>query len=105
MEPLKTDTLRDEQNCPSYRGVRLIEVIFNRNRPSLGHLKVSVLERCPSYRMSVLRGFTVYGIFPWYTPTLFERREMLPPGNVYRWAFMVQTLKTTVEVRMLTILP
>ena len=59
MEPPKTDTLRDEQKCPSYRGVRLIEVIFNRNRP-LGHLKVSVLERCPSYGMSVLRGFTVF---------------------------------------------
>ena len=58
VEPLKTNTLRDEQKCPSYRGVRLIEVIFNRNRP-LGHLKVSVLERCPSYGMSVLRGFTV----------------------------------------------
>ena len=58
VEPLRTDTLRNGQKCPSYRGVRLIEVIFNRNRP-LGHLKVSVLERCPSYGMSVLRGFTV----------------------------------------------
>ena len=36
VKPLKTDTPRDEQKCPSYRGVRLIEVIFNRNLP-LGH--------------------------------------------------------------------
>ena len=54
VKPLKTD----KQKCPSYRGVRLIKVIFNRNRP-LEHLKVSVLESCPSYGMSVLRGFTV----------------------------------------------
>ena len=53
VEPLKTDTLLDEHKCPSYRGVSLIEVIFNRNCP-LGHFKVSVLERCPSYGMSVL---------------------------------------------------
>ena len=36
VKPLNTDTPRDEQKCPSYRGVRLIEVIFNRNLP-LGH--------------------------------------------------------------------
>ena len=58
VKPLKTDTPRDEQKCPSYRGVRLIEVIFSRNLP-LGHVEVSVLGRCPSYGMSVLRGFTV----------------------------------------------
>ena len=33
VKPLKTDTPREEQKCPSYRGVRLIEVIFNRNLP------------------------------------------------------------------------
>ena len=27
VEPLKMETLRDEQKCPSYRGVRLIEAI------------------------------------------------------------------------------
>ena len=31
VEPLKTDTPRDKYKCPSYRGVRLMEVIFNRN--------------------------------------------------------------------------
>ena len=33
VKPLKTDTPRDKQKYPSYRGVRLIEVIFNRNFP------------------------------------------------------------------------
>ena len=27
VEPLKTDTPRDRPKCPSYRGVRLIEVL------------------------------------------------------------------------------
>ena len=36
VEPLNTETLWDEQKCPSHRGVRLIGVIFNRNIP-LGH--------------------------------------------------------------------
>ena len=58
VEPVETDTVRDEQKCPSYRRVRLIEVIFNRNCP-LRHLKLSVLERCPSYGLSILRGFTL----------------------------------------------
>ena len=31
VEPLKTDTPRDKYKCSSYRGVRLMEVIFNRN--------------------------------------------------------------------------
>ena len=57
-EPLKTDIPRDKYKCPSYRGVRLMEVISNRNH-LFGQWKVSVLERCPSYGMSVLRGFTV----------------------------------------------
>ena len=43
-------------NC--YRGVRLIEVIFNRKH-LLEQSKVSVFERCLSYGMSVMRGFTV----------------------------------------------
>ena len=55
---VKTDTPRDEQHFPSYGGVRLIEVIFNRNL-SLEQLYVSFLGRCPSYGMSVLSGFTV----------------------------------------------
>ena len=36
-----------------------MEVIFNRKH-LLGQSKVSVLERCPSYGMSVLRGFTAF---------------------------------------------
>ena len=36
-----------------------MEVIFNRKH-LLGQSKVSVLERCPSYGMSVLKGFTVF---------------------------------------------
>ena len=73
VEPLKTDTPRDKYKCPSYRGVRLMEVIFNRNH-LLGQWKVSVLERCPSYGMSVLRGFTVYASA---TFTLFR--------NIFKW--------------------
>ena len=53
------------EKCPSYRGVRLtnvrlIEVFYEKHTYGLpAHVKVSVLERCPSYGMSVLRGFTV----------------------------------------------
>ena len=36
VKPLKTDTRRDEQKFLSYKGFRLIEVIFNRKLP-LGH--------------------------------------------------------------------
>ena len=42
VESLKTDTLRDKQKCPSYRGVRLVEVIYNTNH-TLIHWQVSVL--------------------------------------------------------------
>ena len=31
VESLTTETHRDKYNSPSYRGVRLMEVIFNRN--------------------------------------------------------------------------
>ena len=58
VEHLKTGTPRGEQKCPSYRGVRLIEVIFNRN-PLLGHEEVSVLLRCPSYDSSSYSGFSM----------------------------------------------
>ena len=38
---------------------RLIEDFYVKHTYYLpGHVKVSVLERCPSYGMSVLRGFT-----------------------------------------------
>ena len=36
VKPLKTDTPPDKLQCPSYRSVRLIELIFTRNNP-LGH--------------------------------------------------------------------
>ena len=53
------------EKCPSYRGVRLtivrlIEVFYEKHTYVLpGQVEVSVSERCPSYGMSVLRGFTV----------------------------------------------
>ena len=51
------------EKCPSYRGVRLTIVrlieVFLHTYVLPGHVKVSVLERCPSYGISVLRGFTV----------------------------------------------
>ena len=77
-------------DCPSYRGfsmrnhlrstgicesVRLIEVFvlrlsvlqrffYEKHTYVLpGYVKVSVLKKCPSYRMSVLRGFTVFTYF------------------------------------------
>ena len=63
VEPLKTGTLRDELKCPSYRGVRLIEVIFNRNLP-LGYLKVdaSLLEKyhMKNADMTVYSKLTLY---------------------------------------------
>ena len=36
VELLKADVFLDHQKCPFYRGVRLIELIFNIN-PPLGH--------------------------------------------------------------------
>ena len=45
----------DMEKCPSYRGVCLVVVPLieamrkTPNVPLQGHLKVSVLERCPSY--------------------------------------------------------
>ena len=51
---------------PSYRSVRLtivrlIEIFHEKHTYALpGNVKVSVLERCPCYEMSVLRGFTVF---------------------------------------------
>ena len=53
------------EKCPSYRGfhltiVRLVEVFYEKHTNVLpGHVKVSVLDRCPSYGMSVLRGCPV----------------------------------------------
>ena len=46
----------------SYRGVRFIEVNLNQNGP-LGHLKISVLQRCPSYLVSALQRFYCIIIF------------------------------------------
>ena len=40
VEPLNADTFRDEQKCPSYRGVRLIEVSLEIFRWDMG--------KCPS---------------------------------------------------------
>ena len=56
------------EKCPSYRGVRtivrLIEDFYDRHTYVLpGHVKVFVLERCPSYEITVLRGFTVVYYF------------------------------------------
>ena len=51
--------------CASYRAVSLmfaclIELFYENDTFVLsGHVKVSVLERCPSYGISVLRGVTV----------------------------------------------
>ena len=53
------------EKCPFYKGVRLttvrlIEVFYEKHTYFLpGHVKVSVLDRCPFYGMSVLGGFTV----------------------------------------------
>ena len=48
--------------CPSYGGVRLtvFRLIKDLTYVLPGHVKVFVLERCPSYGMSVLRYFTVF---------------------------------------------
>ena len=43
------------ENCPSYRGAR----VFNKYL-LFGHQKMFFLDGCPSYEISVLRGFTVY---------------------------------------------
>ena len=65
--------LWDFDQCPSYRCVhvtcvRLLEVMLQENDLLLGQLKLSVLERCPSYVMSsheVLLYFnlTVFTVF------------------------------------------
>ena len=48
------------EKCTSCKSVRLIEIFYERHIYILpGHVKVSVLESCPSYGMSVLGGFTV----------------------------------------------
>ena len=51
VETLNADTLRDKQKCPSYRGVRLIEVILEIFRWDI--------DKCPSYGITFLRGFTL----------------------------------------------
>ena len=72
------------EKCPYYRGVRLtnvrlIEVFYEKHTyVLLGHVEVSVLERCPFYGMSVLRGFTVFTAF-----TLFETPTEL--NNTKKW--------------------
>ena len=53
------------EKCPSYRGVRLtiarlVEVFYEKHIYVLpGPLEVSVLERCQSYGMSILKSSTV----------------------------------------------
>ena len=46
VKSLNTDTSWDEQKYPSYRGARLIEVIFNRNLPLVTPLtKKKILKK------------------------------------------------------------
>ena len=56
----------DMERCPSYGGVRLsvsrlMEVFFHEKDTYFlpTHMKVSFLEKCPSYGMSVLGGLTI----------------------------------------------
>ena len=80
-----TDTIRDEQKCPSYSGVSPKGMIVNRN-PPLGHDKLSVLERFPSYGMSVLVGF-MYTKIPNISPELINISK-----HVMVMAYIVEAL-------------